>query len=339
MLLVDYARWRLQALGEPDLMHAHGREARRIAESAGDREALGMAIWSLGLGCWIEQRIPEALARMDELVELAAGDPRLGTETMGYSVLAFAHAIRGVLRAWSGSLAAADADTERAASIASEQTSLELSGFVHFMTAMAAEVRGDAAKTSAHARSMFAVRERVVNELIEVQAEVILGMAQLLERELGQAVEALERPVAKMQERRVSLMLEPLALDRLAEALLGTGDLVGAEKRAREAVEVARVHGIRMGSRGPLLLARIVARARGKSARAEVEQLLAESVAYIEETGTRAWIPLLHEARAELERACGDAAAEERELREAQRLHAAMGASGHAERLARELGP
>jgi hypothetical protein len=46
----------------------------------------------------------------------------------------------------------------------------------------------------------------------------------------------------------------------------------------------------------------------------------------------------VHEARAELERACGDAPAAERELREAQRLHAAMGATGHAERIARELG-
>jgi hypothetical protein len=78
--------------------------------------------------------------------------------------------------------------------------------------------------------------------------------------------------------------------------------------------------------------------ARGASARAEVEQLLEGSVAYIAETGTRAWIPFLHEARAELERACGDAAAAERELREAQRLHATLGATGHAERIARELG-
>lgn len=83
---------------------------------------------------------------------------------------------------------------------------------------------------------------------------------------------------------------------------------------------------------------RFVARARGATARAEVEQLLEESAAYLEETGTRAWVPLLHEARAELERACGDAAAAERELREAHRLYAEMGATGHAERLARELG-
>jgi len=163
-------------------------------------------------------------------------------------------------------------------------------------------------------------------------------MSLLLDREWGQAAETLERPVLEMQTRRVSRMLEALALDRLAEALLGAGDLVGAETRAREALEAARVRGIRMGSRGPLLLARIVARARGATARAEVEQLLEESVAYLEETGARAWVPMLHETRAELERACGDTAAATRELREAQRLYAEMGATGHIERLARELG-
>jgi hypothetical protein len=338
MLLVDYARWRLQALGTADAMLEGGREAQRIANSAGDREALGMATWALGLGCWVEQRIPEALTWMDELIELAAGDARLGTETMGYSVLAFAHAIRAALRAWSGRLDVADADAERAAGVAAEQTSLELSGFVHFMTVLAKETRGDAARTAALARSLFSLRERVVNELIDIQAQVALGMSLLLDRDWGQAAETLERPVLEMRTRRVSLMLEALALDRLAEALLGTGDLVGAEVRAREALEVARVRRIRMGSRGPLLLARIVARARGASARAEVEQLLEESVAYIEETGARAWIPLLHETRAELEQACGDTAAAKRELHEAQRLYAEMGATGHAERLARELG-
>jgi adenylate cyclase len=337
MLLIDYARWRVQVHGTPDLMLEHGREAQRIARSAGDREALLMATWSLGVGCWIEVRIPEALARFDEVVELAAGDARLGTETLGFSALAFALASRVALRALSGRFDTLEADAERAASLAAEQTSLELSGIVHLYTALAEEARGDAARTAAHARALLALRERVVNELTGIQAEVALGMTLLLDREWAQAAETLERVVADMRTRRVSLWIEALAVDRLAEALLGTGDLAAAEARAREVRELARTRRIRLGYRGPLLLARIVARARGATARAEVEQLLEESVAYLEETGAKAWVPLLHEARAELERACGDAAAAERELREAQRLYAEMGATGHAERLAREL--
>ena len=338
MLLIDYARWRLQVHGTADALLEHGREAQRIARETGDREALLMAAWSLAIGCALEQRIPEALARFEEVVELAAGDARVGTETLGWGVLGFALANRLMLRAWSARFDTLEADAERVASLAAEQASLEISGHAHFYPALAEEARGDAVRTAAHARALFTLRERAVNVLLGHMAEGALGMALLLDREWAQAAETFERLLADIQARRVGRWIEPLALDRLAEALLGTGDLAAAEARAREVRELAHTRRGRHGSRGPLLLARIVARARGASARAEVEQLLEESVAYIGETGARAWVPLIHEARAELESACGDAAAAERELREAQRLYAEMGATGHAERLARELG-
>jgi hypothetical protein len=297
-----------------------------------------MATWSLGIGSSMEQRIPEWSARMDEVVELAAGDAHLGTETMGLSVLVFALSNRVAFRALSGRFDTLEADAERVVSLAVEQNSLELSGHAHFYTALAEEARGDAARTAAHARALFALRERVVNVLLSHFAEGALALALLLDREWTQAAETLERLLADIQARRVGRWIEALALDRLAEALLGAGDLVAAEARAREAREVARTRRLRLGYRGPALLARIVARARGASARAEVEQLLAESVAYIEDTGARALVPMQHEARAELERACGDTAAAKRELHEAHRLYAEMGATGQAERLARELG-
>jgi adenylate cyclase len=339
MLLIDYARWQVQALGDPEGMIELGREAQQLAQSAGDREALLLATWSIGLGLWLEQRIPEALVHHDEVVELAAGDARLGTETLGWSALAFTFSIRALLHVWSGRFDAAEADAGRAASLAAEQTSLELTGQHHLSRALEEEARGDAAQVTVRARALIALRERVVNPMTADQADVALAMALLLDRECAEAAERLELFLADIRTRRTSLYFEPLALDRLAEALLGTGDLAAAEARAREALAVAGARGMRIGFRGPLLLARIVARARGATARAEVEQLLEVSAAYLEETGTRAWVPLLHEARAELERACGDAAAAERELREAQRLYAAMGATGHAERVAGELAP
>jgi len=48
--------------------------------------------------------------------------------------------------------------------------------------------------------------------------------------------------------------------------------------------------------------------------------------------------PFIHVERAELGRLLSDEAAWERELREALRLSTEMGATGHAARLARELG-
>jgi hypothetical protein len=128
--------------------------------------------------------------------------------------------------------------------------------------------------------------------------------------------------------RRVGGRCSRSSLDRLAEALLGTGDLAAAEARARGRVVARRSSGaVRCSSR---------ASSRARQPRARVEQLLEESVVYIEETGAKALVPVLDEARAELERAGGDSAAAGRELREARRLYAEMGATGHAERLARE---
>ena len=54
-------------------------------------------------------------------------------------------------------------------------------------------------------------------------------------------------------------------------------------------------------------------------------------------TGAGAHIPSVPLARAELAGVLGDEATCERELREAHRLYSEMGATGHAERVAREL--
>jgi hypothetical protein len=86
------------------------------------------------------------------------------------------------------------------------------------------------------------------------------------------------------------------------------------------------------------VLARAVLRVEGLAARAAVEAALARAETLIEQTGSPRLRPDLHEARAELAHALGDVAARTRHLREAQRLYAAMGARGLAERVAREIG-
>ncbi len=55
------------------------------------------------------------------------------------------------------------------------------------------------------------------------------------------------------------------------------------------------------------------------------------------ETGASVERPTLHEVRAELAGLRGQPEEANRQLREAQRQYAEMGATGHAERLAREL--
>ncbi len=71
--------------------------------------------------------------------------------------------------------------------------------------------------------------------------------------------------------------------------------------------------------------------------RGEIESALESCLSLVEQTQARVYEPHVYELRAELAHLQGDAANRERYLREAHGLFTEMGATGHAERLAREL--
>ena len=91
---------------------------------------------------------------------------------------------------------------------------------------------------------------------------------------------------------------------------------------------------------------RLGSRARGRccsstalAAADEAERELSAAQSLVDEMGAVAYAPRVLLARAELAQARGDTAACERERKEAHRLFVAMGATGYAERLAKELAP
>jgi hypothetical protein len=121
-----------------------------------------------------------------------------------------------------------------------------------------------------------------------------------------------------------------------AIALLGLG-------RPEEAL--AEVRGSAVGAIGRhfeaeayVALAAILIRTLGAEARDEIESALEKSRALFDETGIRVRLPLLSVERSRLARVLGDDAKADRELREAWRLYTEMGATGHAKRLAAEIG-
>ncbi len=116
------------------------------------------------------------------------------------------------------------------------------------------------------------------------------------------------------------------------------GNTAGALEPAREAVGVAeRQPCIHWGIDARLALARAWLAVDGPAAREDVEACLARASEWVDESGARAFDPQILEVRAELAAALGDQASRERELREAHRLFTEMGATGHAERVGREL--
>ncbi len=102
-----------------------------------------------------------------------------------------------------------------------------------------------------------------------------------------------------------------------------------------------RTHGTLPGTRA--LQARAFSRSAislgtaGRRAQSSVEQSLEGARSEIQRCGARVYEPDLMVERARLAQLIGDDATSQRHLREAQSLFTEMGATGHAERVAREL--
>jgi hypothetical protein len=153
----------------------------------------------------------------------------------------------------------------------------------------------------------------------------------------GEAIDVLEQALAIA--RQGSRQHEGSVLTHLALARLGSGDLAQARQMALEAVALTSKQGLKLLElRARIALARVLPQSDGAAARFAIEDELGQVQALIHETGARPLAPFVHEERARLARLLGDEPGSERELREAHRLFVELGATGHAERLARELG-
>jgi hypothetical protein len=125
-------------------------------------------------------------------------------------------------------------------------------------------------------------------------------------------------------------------LSALAETLAQLGEPDRSRETAQEAIAVAEATG--QSEISPqIALARALRLADGLESEAPIAAALGRAEELIEEFGARVYRPQVCEERAESARLRGDKAGIARELREAHRLYTEMGATGHAERVAREL--
>ncbi len=128
------------------------------------------------------------------------------------------------------------------------------------------------------------------------------------------------------------------SLNALTEICVETGDY----GRAAEGVAEARTLGLRPGQSAELdarlAQARLLLRAEGLAAADRAEAMLAELRDACETLGAGLLLPRIDLETAELARLRGDDAARERALRKAHRSFTEIGATGHTERMAKELG-
>jgi tetratricopeptide (TPR) repeat protein len=188
-----------------------------------------------------------------------------------------------------------------------------------------------------HGQQAVEIAERIGGSFSRTVAWFHLGAAERTRGDWRGAIEALERSAAIAREgRHVEHDAWRLAL--LGESYLGLGDMERACALVREGLDIARGREkISEETHANLALARVLLGSAGPAARVEIETALARVLELAQDTGAKAFEPLVHVELAELAHETGDQDGRERELREAHRLFTGIDATGHAERLAAEL--
>jgi tetratricopeptide (TPR) repeat protein len=208
-----------------------------------------------------------------------------------------------------------------------------LLGFTCFQT-LNENNRGNVARALDYGRQAVDLAERVGSATTLVLAHSNYGRALVLEGSFDEAQRVLGRGLGYADEHGVRL-LRPVTLCALADALAGLGRAEEAVARANEAIETSQVPSwtaIAHLSRAGALRLR-----DGLGSTPEIEADLASAAALVEEHGLRGMARAIHEERAQLAKLRGDEADFRAELGRARDLAAELGATGHLERLEREL--
>jgi ATP/maltotriose-dependent transcriptional regulator MalT len=245
---------------------------------------------------------------------------------------------RGLTLACVGRLEEGAGEIEKTIDLARQRGESEFLGDAHGWRAFVATFTGEPEAALAHARRAAEIAEKLGVPLGRGHAHLALGQARALRGEWDDARSALEAAHAIIRESHTGLNYEPTVLAYLADAVGRGGDEERARTTAEKAVSLAQERRAVIFEIPALVIrARILLRSDGAGAREEIEGALARALTLIDETGARVYEPLAREERAGLARLLGDGDACERELREAHRLYTEMGATGHAERLARTI--
>jgi tetratricopeptide (TPR) repeat protein len=337
MLTVAYAAIR-GLMGHVEDWAELGSEALRLAEQTDDR-GLQLAVRPPPTyALFMLGRLREALATIERGLELAAGDARLGADTLFVSPYAWSIMTRSFLLAYLGRLPEAGEGLDSAMQLARGHGDVEVLGYAHVNRAWLARQTGEVESALEHAGQAVDIAERMGNAYARTQAYSCLALAHLSLGEWDEAVETGEQSLAISHERRTGVQFEPWTMATLAEAYLARGEGPRARATAEQAVALARESHIKVFEPITLLsLARVLLALEGAGARAEVKAALSRALALAKEMDARSEEPLVHVELGELARLTGDDAGLEQELREAHRLFTEIGADRHTAALAREL--
>jgi class 3 adenylate cyclase/tetratricopeptide (TPR) repeat protein len=327
------------ASGDVETCVRHASEAERLLRHARDEELRPVAIMAMLYASIVVGRLAEAAAKADALVEATRGRLELGREYLGFGLFVFANVMQANVRIWTGKLDVARGQLAHAIELARRHGEAENEGWAHGALADLAFFSGDADAGLSAAQRCVELAEKVGSPFSRAAGYLALSAAQLQDRQVSEAIGAAEHALGLARRCGTGLEFESRLLSALAEAVLAAGDVARARALADEALAVAdRIGAVVNGIHARRTLARVLLAGGGATAGRSIEEVLDGAEGVVGQTGAVSFRPLLFLERAEMARFAGAAAAREHALREAHRLFVAIGATGHAARLAAELG-
>jgi tetratricopeptide (TPR) repeat protein len=273
-------------------------------------------------------RLQELRVRIQEGLHLVGGDPDLGAEHIDCSPLVALTVNLGGVLCDQGQLREGFETLDRGLELARQHDQIPLLAVGNFRSAGFAFSAGDLDRMMRAVRELAVLAEKQPTPATQIGYRFALGFAHLAREEWEEAART----------------LEPLRTlggigHLLAQAYLGCGDHDRARSVAEQAVSQHRASGALTYEIWALRALACVLWTIDPAREVEtIEASLSRAENLVRETGARLHLPSLHEERARLALALQKPSDAERELREVHRLYTEMGATGHAERLARELG-
>jgi adenylate cyclase len=359
------------AMGAEELaaLVREGRElATRLADPRAKANFLQGAVFAIGAMLELADAIPlalEAVADADATGDLllrlemrgrissllAAASPRLALEAAEVTeslleearsagtpvpgpLVALLNQARGLALTQMGRFDEAGQALERARQLAAQAGNELRLQMANCLLAQNESYRGDAARVLDYARQAVDLAERVGNPGGLALGHLFYGEALVLEGRFEEAQQVLGRGLDCADQGGVRLF-RPGILHALANALAGLGRAEEAVALANEAVAASQMPAVAALSH--ISRARALRLRDGLASALEIEADLAAAAALVEEHGVRVMALHIHEERAQLAKLRGDEEGFRAELRRARDLAAELGASGHLERLEREL--
>ncbi|MBI3786602.1 MAG: AAA family ATPase [Deltaproteobacteria bacterium] len=339
LLVGRYGLMRMSVAGSALDYVRYGEEAACLAQESGD-PALRAVIGTFpAFGHFYVGDGAAVLTWSARVLEEVGSDSALGREIVGYSPRAGMIFARARALMFLGRLAEARELVQEAEHVAEESRELEVFTWVQMARAEVAYACGDPESTLEHGRRSLEIAEKLDNESSRMLAYTVLGVAYLLEGEPAAARDALRESAAIVRDRRTQFAMLPEVLALLAEAHLAVGERTEAVATAREGIELGRTGGCYYHeAQAQLALAAALLATDGVVPRAEIESALERAELLVESIDGRSLSPRILEMRGRLATVLGDAPAANQALQAALDLYRAIGATGHAQRLAREIG-